>query len=100
MALVLIFLLPLVSDIQNQFAASRSSKLILTELKKNRKAEATQYITAAQISVRSGPALGDDVVGVIPKGTPVFSLKEMHGWVCIGENRWVSSKFLVPIKKG
>lgn len=99
-ALVLIFLLPLVSDIQNQFAASRSSKSILTELKTNRKAEASQYVTAAQISVRSGPALGDEVVGVLPKGTRIIPIKEMHGWVCIGENRWVSLRFLVPVKKG
>jgi hypothetical protein len=99
-ALVIIFLLPLLADIENQMGSTLSSKSILKELTTNPKMENPQYVIAAQISVRSGPALGDEVVGVLQKGTRVFSLKEMHGWVCIGENRWVSSKFLVPVKKG
>ena len=98
-ALVLIFLLPILTDIQNQVALTRSSENIHSEVTKNRGANVHTYITAAQISVRSGPALGDEVLGVLPKGTRISSIKEVHGWVCIGKNCWVSPKFLIPLKE-
>ena len=55
-----------------------------------------QYVAVTQISIHAGPAVGDDVVGILPKGTSVRVLDKKYGWVCIGEKRWVSSKFLSP----
>ena len=98
-ALVLILLVPLLTDIHNQFMVTRASGPIIEELAKNHNTEVPQYVTVTQISVRSGPTLGDDVVGVLPKGTPISVLKQEYGWFCVGENKWISPKFLMPATK-
>ena len=98
-ALVLILLIPLLADIHNQFMVTRASGPIVEEIASNHNAEGPQYVTVTQISVRSGPALGDEVVGVLPKGTPVSVLKQEYGWFCVGENKWISPKFLMPATK-
>lgn len=98
-ALVLILLVPLLTDIHNQFMVTRASGPIIEELAKNHKADGPQYVTVTRISVRSGPTPGDEVVGVLPKGTAVSVLKEAYGWFCVGENQWVSPKFLMPVTK-
>jgi hypothetical protein len=55
-----------------------------------------QYVPVTHISIHSGPDAGDDIVGVLLKGTVVQALDERNGWVRIGENKWVSLKFLTP----
>ena len=48
--------------------------------------------------MRSGPAFGDDILGVLPKGTHVRVQDNRFRWVKIGDNRWVQEKFLRPAK--
>lgn len=99
LALVLILLLPLLTDIMNQYSITRASLPIIEKLTINQNPDAARYVTTTQVSIRSGPALGDDIVGVLPKGTSVSALKGAHGWICIDENQWISPKFLRPVTK-
>ena len=99
-ALFLFILLPILADLQNQFVLASSTRPILGELAGDQSKGYAQYVTAAQISIRSGPALGDDVVGVLPNGTRVLVFEKKHGWVRIGQNRWISTKYLRPAKSG
>lgn len=95
LALILIFFFPVLADIHNQFALSRTTQAMITDLAKKH-TNSPSYVTAAQVSVRSGPGLGDDIVGILPKGTRISSIDEMNEWISIGKKRWISSKFLVP----
>jgi hypothetical protein len=99
-ALFLLIILPVMADLGNQFALSSHSKQIVQELATGKSEGQGQYVTAAQISVRSGPAMGDEVVGILPKGTRVRALDKKYGWVCIGENKWISSRLLRPRQMG
>jgi uncharacterized protein YgiM (DUF1202 family) len=99
-ALFLFILLPILADLQNQFVLASSTRLILGELASDQSKKGyAQYVTAAQISIRSGPALGDDVVGVLPNGTRVPVFDKKYGWVRIGQNRWISTKYLSTCQK-
>ncbi len=100
LVLFLLIILPILADLQNQFALSANSRSIIKELaydKSKAKGQA-QCVTASRISVHSGPAVGDEVIGVLPKGTFIRVLENKHGWARIGETKWVSSKFLSPAK--
>ena len=99
-AIFLLIFLPILADLQNQFVLASPSGKIVQEMSSNSSSGKDQYITVTQISVRSGPAEGDDVVGFLPKGTCIQVLDQKHGWVCIGKSRWISNKFLRPVIKG
>jgi hypothetical protein len=93
-AFVLLVILPILADFQNQYVLASSIKPIMRELANDQLNGQETYVTAADISVHSGPATGDDVLGILPKGAQVHVLKKKYGWICIGPNKWVSSKFL------
>lgn len=99
-ALFLLLILPILADLQNQFVLVSNSRPILQELASDQSKDQAQYVTVTQISIHSGPAVGDDVVGILPKGTLVHVFEKKYGWVCIGVNSWVSSKFLSPAQTG
>jgi len=99
-ALFLLIILPVLADLGNQFALSSQSRRLVQELATDKSESQGHYVTAAQISVRSGPAIGDEVVGILPKGTRVRALDKKYGWVRIGQNKWISSRLLSPPRVG
>ena len=99
-ALFLLIVLPVLADIQNQFVLASDSRPIMHQLASDGSKDQAQYVAVTQISIHAGPAVGDDVVGILPKGTSVRVLDKKYGWVCIGEKKWVSSKFLSPRQMG
>ena len=99
-ALFLLIILPVLADIQNQFVLASDSRPIMHQLASDVSKDRAQYVAVTQISIHAGPAVGDDVVGILPKGTSVRVLDKKYGWVCIGEKKWISSKFLSPRQMG
>ena len=99
-ALFLLIILPVLADLGNQFALSSQSRRLVQELATDKSESQGHYVTAAQISIRSGPAIGDEVVGILPKGTRVRALDKKYGWVRIGQNKWISSRLLSPPRVG
>jgi hypothetical protein len=96
LALALFLLLPLLADLQNQFERSYTSNRIVRQIQMNQAGSAPKFVSAAALSIRSGPANGDDVLGILPKGTSVEVVDKRDEWVNIGENRWIPEKFLRP----
>lgn len=95
--LFLFILFPIFADLQGQFDLAPSSLKILNEIRNTQ--PHSELVAVAPISVHAGPAIGDEVIGVLPKGVHVPVVKEKFKWVNIGKNEWVDQKFLRPIKK-
>lgn len=52
-------------------------------------------VTASSLNVRSGPGASNKKVGSpLSKGAAVEIFEEKDGWVRIGDNRWVSGKYI------
>lgn len=99
LALVLFLIVPVLADLQNQFQAASAARRIAREVALAQSGSAPAFVAAAAISIRSGPAGGDQLLGVLPKGTQVEALEMRGGWVKIGENRWVAETFLSPVQR-
>jgi hypothetical protein len=97
LALFIFFILPILTDLQKQFNLSSASARVINEISMNQMQAPPQFVTISPISIRSGPAAGDEILGVLPKGTriPVQDIK--FKWVNIGQNKWVPEKFLRPL---
>ena len=96
LALALVLVVPVVKDLQHQFAISQSTNRIVQQINRNQPGAAPTLVAVTAVSVRSGPAAGDRVLGILPKGTSVQALERQSDWVNIGENKWVQEKFLAP----
>lgn len=92
----LLVIVPLLSDLQNQFAQTPSLNRVIRELAENDSSKNDHFITAARISIHKGPADGDDIVAILPKGTRITVLDQKFGWVSIGKNQWILPKYLSP----
>lgn len=99
LALFVFLVLPILADLQSRFDLSASSARIINEISENQVNASPELVTIAQISIRSGPATGDDVLGVLPKGTHIRVQGKKFNWVNIGQNKWVPEKFLRPLKQ-
>lgn len=99
LALTLFLIVPVLADLQNQFQAASASRRMAREVALAQGGSAPAFVAAAAISIRSGPAGGDQLLGVLPKGTRVEALEVRGGWVKIGENRWVAETFLSPLER-
>jgi hypothetical protein len=99
-ALILFVVVPVLTDLQNQFALVHPSTKIMAEISKNQAEIVPKVAAVTSISIHAGPAIGDDIVGVLPGGVRVPVLEKKYKWVRIGKNRWVADKFLAPLKKG
>ncbi len=99
LALFVFLILPLLADLQSRYDLAVSSARIVNEISENQVNAPPEWITAAQVSIRSGPATGDDVLGVLPKGTHIRVEDKKFNWVNIGQNQWVPEKFLRPLKQ-
>ena len=97
LALALFLVVPVLADLQSQFATAASSGPIARQIAANADGAADAFVTVASVSVRSGPATGDEVLAVLSKGTRVQVLDKKNDWVHIGANRWVPEKFLSPL---
>ena len=98
LAVVVFLVLPILSDLHGRFELALSSARIEKEVSVNQEDENSSLVSVAPISIRSGPATGDDVLGVLPKGTKVRAKERKLNWVNIGKNRWVPEKYLRPHK--
>jgi len=56
-------------------------------------------VAIAPISIRSGPSTGDDILGVLPRGTRVRVHEVKFQWINMGKNNWVPEKFLRPLMR-
>ena len=99
LALFLFLVLPILTDLQNQFTLSSSSQRIIKKISMNQAAGTLEFVTVTPVSIRSGPAIGDDIVGVLPEGTRIQVNSINFNWVNIGENKWVPEKFLRPLNQ-
>jgi hypothetical protein len=97
LALALFLVLPVLTDLQNRFLMSRASNLIVRQIHMNQPGSGPQFVAVTPLTIRSGPAIGDDVLGILPKGMRVKVTDRKNDWVNIGENRWVQEKFLRPM---
>ena len=67
----------------------------LTEL---RSRAGTLYVRVEQVNLRAGPSTDDDVIGVLPYGTPVFPERSRETWTLVrvgsGSVGWVHRSLL------
>jgi uncharacterized protein YraI len=54
-------------------------------------------VAVAPISIRSGPSMGDEILGALPKGTRIRVQGVKFEWINMGHNNWVPEKFLRPL---
>jgi hypothetical protein len=73
--LFLFIVLPILADLHHQSELASSSAGMMTEIA-GHKMSISDLMTVAPISVHAGPAMGDGVVGVLPKGTRVPVVKK------------------------
>jgi hypothetical protein len=101
LALFVFLVLPIMADLQSRFDLSASTARIVDELSTRQVAAgaAGEFVTVAPISIRSGPAAGDDILGVLPEGARIPVQEVKFEWVNIGQNRWVPEKFLRPMNQ-
>lgn len=96
-ALCLFIILPVLADLSHQNNLASSSAGIMANIAHpSTQGDTTTRITITRISIYAGPAIGDEIVGFLPRGTRVPVMYQKYGWVNIGKNQWVSEKFLRP----
>ncbi|BBO74957.1 hypothetical protein DSCW_23740 [Desulfosarcina widdelii] len=97
LAVFIVLILPILADLQGRYQLSMASARIVAEVSENQAPASQKMVAVAPISVRSGPAIGDDVLGILPKGTRITVTDEKFNWANIGKNRWIPVKFLRPL---
>jgi hypothetical protein len=100
LALCVLFVLPVISDLGHQFYTNRTSAGILPDSAAFHKPGAGDMVVSGEVSIHSGPAYGDDIVGVLSKGALVFAKDRKSGWVNIGKDRWIPEKYVVSATAG
>ena len=50
------------------------------------------FVAVIQDSIPCGPAVGDEIVDVLPKGTRLNVLDKKHGLIRIADNRRISNR--------
>jgi hypothetical protein len=96
LAMVLFLVVPLMADVHNQFLTASSSKRILSQVSLDENSPNAGFSAVADISIRTGPTWGDDVIGILPKGSHIQVRGKQSGWVEIGENKWIQEKYIKP----
>jgi hypothetical protein len=96
LAMVLFLVVPLIADMHNQFLTASSSNRILRQVTLDENGGKSSFSAVTDISIRTGPTQGDDLIGILPKGANIQVLEERNGWVEIGENKWIQEKFIRP----
>ncbi len=96
LVLVLFFAIPLIADMSNQFLTASSSKRIYHQITMDADSPETGFTAVTAMSIRSGPTHGDELIGILPKGSHIQVGDKRNGWVEIGENKWIQEKFIRP----
>lgn len=96
-ALSFFFVLPILADLAHQVQLASHTMQLVKAMDPASSANEHVRVAVAPLSIRSGPSLGDDVLGVLPKGTRIHVQEARFGWVRMDQNHWVPEKFLRPL---
>jgi hypothetical protein len=99
MALALIFVMPILADHKQQAQMSHYGKRLVEEMEASPSDTGKVLVAVAPISIRSGPTTGDDILGVLPRGTRIRVHEVKFQWINMGKNNWVPEKFLRPLMR-
>jgi hypothetical protein len=99
MTLALIFVMPILADLKHQAKISHYGKKLGEEMEMATPANERVLVAVAPISIRSGPSTGDDILGVLPRGTRIRVHEVKFQWINMGKNNWVPEKFLRPLMR-
>jgi hypothetical protein len=95
--LSLFFVLPILADLKHQVQLASHTRQLVEDMNLATLDKDQLRIAVAPVSIRSGPSIGDDVLGVLPKGVRIPVQDVKFGWVHMGQNHWVPEKFLRPV---
>ena len=99
MTLALILVMPILADLKHQAKISHYGKKLVEEMEVVTPTTERVLVAIAPISIRSGPSTGDDILGVLPRGTRIRVHEVKFQWINIGKNNWVPEKFLRPLMR-
>ena len=97
--LSLFFVLPILADLEQQAILASHTRQFIKNAERTIQDKGNVLVAVAPLTIRSGPSMGDDVLGVLPKGARIRFQEVQFGWVNMGENHWVPEKFLRPLAK-
>lgn len=97
MTVALFLVLPILADLNGQAQKLLYGKKLAQEIKMKPSATEKVLVAVAPVSIRSGPSLGDDILGVLPEGTRIRVHDIKFNWINMGKNNWVPEKFLRPV---
>jgi len=98
--LSLFFVFPILADLEHQAMLASHTRQFVKNADRTIQDKGNVLVAVAPLTIRSGPSLGDDVLGVLPKGARIRFQDARFGWVDMGENHWVPEKFLRPVVPG
>jgi hypothetical protein len=98
LGLAVVLLIPALTDLYRQNAEISKSQRLAQTLPVKVEQKEQKVILTAPVSVHSGPAYGDTILGKLPARTKVIVKERKYGWVRIGPNRWIEDTYLTPIK--
>jgi|GEM_PF-2337194 len=96
-ALAMLFVTPILADFNRQVQDSRYGNRLAKEMGMAPSTTDMVLVSVAPVSIRSGPSLGDEILGVLPEGTRIRVHDIKFNWVNMGKNNWVPEKFLRPV---
>jgi hypothetical protein len=77
LVLALFLIVPILADLHNRFLTAHSSNRVVQHISANQAGSGPQLVAVTALSIRSGPANGDDVLGILPKGKSVQVLDKI-----------------------
>lgn len=99
LALALFLILPILADLKSQVKYSGYADQLAEKMPRVPPEMEKVFVAVAPLSIRSGPSLGDEILGVLPKGARISVQGIKYEWVNMGHNNWVPEKFLRPLIK-
>jgi hypothetical protein len=98
LGLAVVLLVPVMTDLYRQNTEISTSQRLAQTLPVKVDQKLPKVILMAPVSVHSGPAYGDTILGKLPARTKVTVKEKKYGWVRIGPNRWIEETYLTPVK--
>ncbi len=97
LALALFLVMPILADLNRQAEDSLYGKKLAEEMEMAPSDTSKILVAVTPVSIRSGPSLGDEILGVLPEGTRIRVHAIKLNWINMGKNNWVPEKFLRPV---